>query len=116
MAQASTVPASKPAETPVAETAQPLKNPTDITIRDLLDAGLHFGHQTKRWNPKMKRYIFDKRNGIHIIDLSQSLAALKKALDFVREVVLRGDSLLFVGTKKQAQQIVQEVAVSSGQH
>ena len=116
MAQASTVTASKPAETPVAETAQPLKNPTDITIRDLLDAGLHFGHQTKRWNPKMKRYIFDKRNGIHIIDLSQSLAALKKALDFVREVVLRGDSLLFVGTKKQAQQIVQEVAVSSGQH
>jgi len=88
----------------------------EIVVRDLLDAGLHFGHQTKRWNPKMKRYIFGKRNGIHIIDLSQSLLKLQQALEFVREVVVSGKSVLFVGTKKQAQEIIKESATSCGQH
>ena len=88
----------------------------DITVRHLLDAGLHFGHQTKRWNPKMKRYIFGKRNGIHIIDLSRSLVMLKEALEFTRSVVVGGKSVLFVGTKKQAQEIIKECAVSCGQH
>lgn len=80
------------------------------TVRDLLDAGLHFGHQTKRWNPKMKPYIFDKRNGIHIVDLSKSLIMLNHALAFLREVASNGESVLFVGTKKQAQQVIKEVA------
>jgi small subunit ribosomal protein S2 len=85
------------------------------TVRDLLDAGLHFGHQTKRWNPKMKPYIFDKRNGIHIVDLSKSLVMLNHALAFVREVAASGESVLFVGTKKQAQQVIKETAESMGQ-
>lgn len=73
-----------------------------VTLQDLLDAGLHFGHQTKRWNPKMKKYIFDARNGIYIIDLSKSLDLLKKAQEFIYETVALGRSVLFVGTKKQA--------------
>ncbi len=88
----------------------------DVGVRDLLEAGLHFGHQTKRWNPKMKRYIFDKRNGIHIIDLSKSLVMLKQALEFVNDVVLSGRSVLFVGTKKQAQQVIKTSAEGCGQH
>jgi small subunit ribosomal protein S2 len=87
-----------------------------IGIKDLLDAGLHFGHQTKRWNPKMKRYIFDKRNGIHIIDLTQTLAKLDEAMAFVEEVATSGKSVLFVGTKKQAQSVVKEAATDAGQH
>jgi len=87
-----------------------------IGIKDLLDAGLHFGHQTKRWNPKMKRYIFDKRNGIHIIDLTQTLAKLDEAMAFVEEVATSGKSVLFVGTKKQAQSVVKESATDAGQH
>ena len=90
--------------------------PAEIGIRDLLEAGLHFGHQTKRWNPKMRRYIFDKRNGIHIIDLAKSLVLLNEALDFLRDTVARGRSVLFVGTKKQAQQVIQEAATHCGQH
>jgi len=90
--------------------------PQDIGVRDLLEAGLHFGHQTKRWNPKMKRFIFDKRNGIHIIDLSKSLVMLNQALEFVNDVVLTGRSVLFVGTKKQAQQVIKSSAESCGQH
>jgi len=87
-----------------------------IGIKDLLDAGLHFGHQTKRWNPKMKRYIFDKRNGIHIIDLTQTLARLDEAMTFVEELATSGKSVLFVGTKKQAQSVVKEAATEAGQH
>jgi small subunit ribosomal protein S2 len=87
----------------------------DIGVRELLDAGLHFGHQTKRWNPKMKKYIFDKRNGIHIIDLSKSLAMLKNALAFLYEVVVSGKNVLFVGTKKQAQEVIKETAVACSQ-
>jgi small subunit ribosomal protein S2 len=81
----------------------------------MFDAGLHFGHQTKRWNPKMKGYIFDKRNGIHIIDLTQSVALLDDAADFLRKTVLSGKKVLFVATKKQAQEIVKETALSVDQ-
>jgi len=87
-----------------------------IGIRDLLEAGLHFGHQTKRWNPKMRRYIFDKRNGIHIIDLAKSLVLLNDALLFLHDTVARGRAVLFVGTKKQAQQVIRESAIRCGQH
>jgi len=86
-----------------------------IGIRNLLEAGLHFGHQTKRWNPKMKRFIFDKRNGIHIIDLAKSLAMLKEALKFLYDIIAAGKSVLFVGTKKQAQGIIKETALSCNQ-
>lgn len=88
---------------------------TAVTVRDLLDAGLHFGHQTKRWNPKMKKYIFDKRNGIHIIDLTKSLQCLQTALEFVYQTSVSGKSVLFVGTKKQAQQVIKEAAQSCSQ-
>ena len=87
----------------------------EIGVRDLLDAGLHFGHQTKRWNPKMKPFIFDKRNGIHIIDLAKSLALLQKSAEFVREVASTGDSVLFVGTKKQAQKVMTDTATEASQ-
>lgn len=90
--------------------------PQDIGVRDLLEAGLHFGHQTKRWNPKMKRFIFDKRNGIHIIDLAKSLDMLKEASQFVHDVVASGKKILFVGTKKQAQQVIEEAALTCGQY
>jgi len=80
------------------------------TIKQLLEAGAHFGHQTGRWNPRMKSYIFTKRNGIHIIDLEQTTALLDKACDFVQQVAAEGGSILFVGTKKQAQEAVQEEA------
>jgi small subunit ribosomal protein S2 len=86
-----------------------------IGVKDLLDAGLHFGHQTKRWNPKMKPFIFGKRNGIHIVDLTQTLTRLNAALDFLYEVAADGRKVLFVGTKKQARDIVRESAVSCGQ-
>ena len=83
---------------------------TGITLKDLFDAGLHFGHQTKRWNPKMKGYIFDKRNGIHIIDLQQSVQLLDEAAAFVRETILAGKKILFVATKKQVAEMVKEIA------
>ena len=83
---------------------------SDVTVKDLLEAGLHFGHQTKRWNPKMKRFIFDARGGIYIIDLAKSLAQLKEAQKFLYEVVARGRKVLFVGTKKQAQDTVRDAA------
>ncbi|MFH0952879.1 MAG: 30S ribosomal protein S2 [Verrucomicrobiota bacterium] len=83
---------------------------SDVNVQDLLEAGLHFGHQTKRWNPKMKRYIFGERNGIYIIDLNQSLELLNKARQFVYDTVVRGRRVLFVGTKKQAQEPLKEIA------
>ena len=88
---------------------------TGITLKDMFDAGLHFGHQTKRWNPKMKGYIFDKRNGIHVIDLQQSVELLDEAAAFVKEVVLSGRKLLFVATKKQVSEFVKSAAQESGQ-
>jgi small subunit ribosomal protein S2 len=81
-----------------------------ITIKELLEAGVHFGHQTNRWNPKMKRYIFGERNGIYIIDLQQTLARFDAAYDFVRQTVAQGESALFVGTKRQSGDIVEEEA------
>ncbi|HSK92869.1 MAG TPA: 30S ribosomal protein S2 [Candidatus Angelobacter sp.] len=86
------------------------------SMKQLLEAGVHFGHQTRRWNPKMRDYIFAERNGIHIIDLAQTVTRLEAALDFVRETVRRGESVLFVGTKKQAQESLAEAAQRSGQH
>ncbi|MFO7871688.1 MAG: 30S ribosomal protein S2 [Kiritimatiellia bacterium] len=88
----------------------------DITVRSLLESGLHFGHQTKRWNPKMKRYIFDKRSGIHIIDLAKTIVMLREALKFLYEVAADGKGILLVGTKKQAREAVKEAAESCGQH
>ena len=75
-----------------------------VSMRQLLEAGVHFGHQTRRWNPKMRPFIFAERNGIHIIDLAQTVQRLDVALDAVRETVARGEQVLFVGTKKQAQE------------
>ena len=85
-----------------------------LTVRDLMTAGMHFGHQTKRWNPKMKKYIFDKRNGIHIIDITQSIDLLEEALKFVKGVAEEGKKILFVGTKKQAQEVVRAAADACG--
>jgi len=86
-----------------------------ISMRQLLEAGVHFGHQTRRWNPKMKPYIFAERNGIHIIDLAQTASLLREALDFVTETVANGDYILFVGTKKQAQEPVHDEAIRAEQ-
>ena len=86
-----------------------------VTIRQLLDSGVHFGHQTRRWNPKVKRFILTERSGIHIIDLQQSLSYIDKAYDFVKETVAHGGTVLFVGTKKQAQSVVAEQATRVGQ-
>jgi small subunit ribosomal protein S2 len=86
-----------------------------VTIRQLLDSGVHFGHQTRRWNPKMKRFIFTERSGIYIIDLQQSLGFVDKAYDFVKETVAHGGTILFVGTKKQAQESISEQATRVGQ-
>ena len=85
------------------------------TVRQLLESGAHFGHQTNRWNPKMKRYIFGSRNGIYIIDLQQTLDKFREAYEFVRNLTARGEKLLFVGTKKQAQEIVASEAMRSQQ-
>ncbi len=85
-----------------------------ITMKQLLEAGVHFGHQTKRWNPKMKEYIFGARNGIYIIDLQKTVRLFKDAYKFVADTTARGDSLLFVGTKKQAQDSITEEAMRAG--
>ena len=85
-----------------------------VTMRQLLESGVHFGHQTRRWNPKMKRFIFTERNGIYIIDLQQSLTYIDDAYDFVKQTVAHGGSILFVGTKKQAQDPVAEQATRVG--
>jgi len=84
--------------------------PDTVTIKQLLEAGAHFGHQTSWWHPHMKSYIFTKRNGIHIIDLEQTVSMLDKACDFIRQLVAEGGSILFVGTKKQAQETIEEEA------
>ena len=87
----------------------------DITIKDLLEAGVHFGHQTRRWNPKMKRFIFSQKSGIYIIDLMKTMLSLEKACQKVNEIISRGHSVLFVGTKKQAQDVIKEEALRCGQ-
>ncbi|HEY0456192.1 MAG TPA: 30S ribosomal protein S2 [Verrucomicrobiae bacterium] len=86
-----------------------------IGVKELLESGVHFGHQTKRWNPKMKQFIFDARNGIHIIDLSKTLNQLQTACDFIAKNCRQGGNVLFVGTKKQAQEAVREAAKACNQ-
>ena len=85
-----------------------------ITMKQLLEVGAHFGHQAKRWNPKMKPYIFTERNGIHILDLHQTLGATEAAYEFVRQISEEGGKVLFVGTKKQAQEAIKEEAERAG--
>ncbi len=85
-----------------------------VTMRQLLESGVHFGHQTRRWNPKMKRFIFTERNGIYIIDLQQSLAYIDRSYQFVKDTVARGGQILFVGTKKQAQEAIAEQSMRVG--
>ena len=87
-----------------------------ITMRQLLEAGVHFGHQTKRWNPKMKPYIFGARNGIHIIDLQHTVRLFNRAFNFIVNTISSGGTLLFVGTKKQAQEVMQQEALRAGQY
>ncbi len=85
-----------------------------VTMRQLLESGVHFGHQTRRWNPKMKRFIFTERNGIYIIDLQQSLSFIDRAYEFVKETVAHGGSVMFIGTKKQGQEAIAEQATRVG--
>ncbi|MFT5170515.1 MAG: small subunit ribosomal protein S2 [Candidatus Marinamargulisbacteria bacterium] len=85
-----------------------------VTMRQLLECGVHFGHQTKRWNPKMKKYIFTARNGIHVIDLQQSLHLIKVAYEFVKDIASKGGTIMFVGTKKQAQESIHVEAERCG--
>ncbi len=87
-----------------------------VTMQQLIEAGAHFGHQTHRWNPRMKPYIFGARNGVHIIDLSQSVPLMARALDFVQQTVRAGGKVLFVGTKRQAQEPIAQAARACGQH
>ncbi|MCH4152167.1 MAG: 30S ribosomal protein S2 [Sphingobium sp.] len=87
-----------------------------VTIQQLIEAGAHFGHQTHRWNPRMKPYIFGERNGVHILDLSQTVPLFARALDFVSATVAAGGKVLFVGTKRQAAEAIAEGARKSGQH
>ena len=84
--------------------------PDSTTVKQLLEAGAHFGHQTSRWHPRMKSYIFTKRNGIHIIDLEQTATRLTEACQFVQQIASEGKAVLFVGTKKQAQEAVEQEA------
>ena len=87
-----------------------------ISMKQLLEAGVHFGHQTRRWNPKMAPYIFTERNGIYIIDLQKTVKKAEEAYNFIKEVATEGKDILFVGTKKQAQEAIQEEAVRSNMH
>ena len=87
-----------------------------VSMKQLLEAGVHFGHQTRRWNPKMAKYIFTERNGIYIIDLQKTVKKLDEAYNFVREVSAEGGNILFVGTKKQAQESIREEATRCGMH
>ncbi|HUG09281.1 MAG TPA: 30S ribosomal protein S2 [Acidimicrobiia bacterium] len=86
----------------------------EVTMKQLLEAGVHFGHQTRRWNPKMRPYIYGERNGIHIVDLRQTVQQVADAMEFVKQIAIDGGSVLFVGTKKQAQSAVAEAARKSG--
>ncbi len=88
---------------------------TEVSIKDLLEAGVHFGHQTHRWNPKMKRYIFEERNGIHILDLAKTMAHIRTACQVARQMVENHQSILFVGTKKQAKIVIKDCAEACGE-
>ena len=102
------------AEPPAEESEEQLPEP--VTMKLLLESGVHFGHQTRRWHPKMKRYIFTQRNGIHIVDLQQTITKLNEACEFIRSLVMEGGEVLFVGTKKQAQDVIQDAASRCGMH
>ena len=106
--------ASAPGGAAAGASAHPIHS--DVTIRDLLDAGVHFGHQTQRWNPRMKPFLFGERNGVHIIDLDQTLPRLREALDFVRQTTASGGKVLFVGTKRQAAAPIQFEAQRASQY
>ena len=88
----------------------------NVVMKDLLEAGVHFGHQTKRWNPRMKPYVYGARNGIYIIDLQKTLGMAREAVDFAKKVTSEGKKVLFVGTKKQARDIVFQEAKRSDQY
>jgi len=104
-------------EVPVLKVAQPERNTmATVTMKDMLDAGVHFGHQTQRWNPKMKPYVYTARGGIHIIDLQKTVVRANKAAEFVKSVAANGGRLIFVGTKKQAVEPVLEAAQKCGQY
>ena len=92
------------------------RNVTEVTLKEMLEAGVHFGHQTKRWNPKMKRFIYGERNGIYILDLQQTVRRFRSAREFVKSVVRARGSILFVGTKRQAQPIIQQEAERCGMY
>ena len=87
-----------------------------ITVKDLMEAGVHFGHQTKRWNPKMKKFVFGNRNGISIIDISKTMHQISDSCNFLQSIVAKGGEVLFVGTKRQAQEVVKEAAEKTGMH
>jgi len=108
------VPCSKGTQTAAWAHTRKKNHMAVVTMRQLLESGVHFGHQTRRWNPKMKRFIMTERNGIYIIDLQQSLTYINNAYDFVKETVAHGGSILFVGTKKQAQEPIAEQATRVG--
>jgi small subunit ribosomal protein S2 len=102
-------------ETAPTEGRRPQRDPSQpLGVRELFEAGVHFGHQTKRWNPKMRQYIYGARSGIHIVDLDQTARLFKRAFDFLSDTVSRGGAVLFVGTKRQAQDIVQDEARRAG--
>ena len=102
-------------ELPKQENITEIREPNaPISMKNLLEAGVHFGHQTKRWNPQMKRYIFTQRNGIHIVDLQQTLGMINDAAQELTELVANGGKVLFVGTKKQAQEVIQVEAERCG--
>lgn len=113
---ASAPPAAAPPASPDMAGALPQRGEFPLPLRSLLDAGVHFGHQTKRWNPKMRPFIYGARNGIHIIDLDQTTRLFKRAYDFLVDAVGRGGHVLFVGTKRQAQDIVIEEARRCGMY
>lgn len=113
-AETSASPPPVPAEAPPGTFAEAVARPA-VTVRDLLEAGVHFGHQTQRWNPRMRPYIFGERDGIHIVNLDLTLPRLEAALDFVREVTASGGKLLFVGTKRQAAPSIEFEARRAGQ-
>ena len=106
-------------EQPVATATAPVADQTPamepITMKSLLEAGVHFGHQTRRWNPRMRRYIFTQRNGIHIIDLQQTMGLINDAYKAMVDVAASGGKVLFVGTKKQAQDVIESEAERTGQ-
>ncbi len=108
--------AAAPAEVVEAPPRQMCDPNEPLTVRELFEAGVHFGHQTKRWNPKMRPYLYGARNGIHIIDLDQSVRLFQRAFNFAMDSVARGGHIIFVGTKRQAQDIVRDEARRAGQY